>query len=223
VNTGHDETKLLLGAYILGGLDETDRRALETHLPQCPDCRDELTAFAPLPGLLRRLPAKGQTVTPAVVEPDAPPTDPGLDRLLRQVRGRRRIRRAWLTLAAGLVLVLALGAGLTLLGRAGGTTPGGVAVTFADPGASGLTGSAVLTARPWGTSIAVSLADLTTTVPCQLQVIGADGRTELAATWGPPPNGRAQIVGATSFQPGAVMALVIVDATGQVLARAQLA
>ena len=42
----HDELRDLSGGYALGALDETDRRAFEAHLPTCPDCAEEVRAFA---------------------------------------------------------------------------------------------------------------------------------------------------------------------------------
>jgi anti-sigma factor RsiW len=56
VSPDHDDIRMLLGAYVLGGLSEADRRLLEAHLPGCADCRDELARSAPLAGLLRRAP-----------------------------------------------------------------------------------------------------------------------------------------------------------------------
>lgn len=57
MSTDHDDVRMLIGAYVLGGLGETDRRVLESHLPMCRECRDELASSAPLAGLLRRAPA----------------------------------------------------------------------------------------------------------------------------------------------------------------------
>ena len=42
----HDELRDLSGGYALGALDEADRRAFEAHLPTCPDCAEEVRAFA---------------------------------------------------------------------------------------------------------------------------------------------------------------------------------
>ena len=38
----HDAVRMLLGAYVLGGLDAADRRTVEDHLPNCVTCRDEV-------------------------------------------------------------------------------------------------------------------------------------------------------------------------------------
>jgi len=43
--------------YVLGALAPAERHAYEEHLQQCPDCLDDVTQIAAMPGLLRRLSA----------------------------------------------------------------------------------------------------------------------------------------------------------------------
>ena len=50
-----DGVGILLGAYVLGGLDAVDRRQVKDHLPHCPECCAELVDLAALPALLRRI------------------------------------------------------------------------------------------------------------------------------------------------------------------------
>lgn len=58
----HLRLRELLGPYVLGGIDGDDRVVLETHLPSCRSCRDELTTYAGLPALLRvRGPSSAET------------------------------------------------------------------------------------------------------------------------------------------------------------------
>ena len=40
----------LLGAYLLGGLDDADKTRFEDHLQQCGMCRSELEDLKSLPG-----------------------------------------------------------------------------------------------------------------------------------------------------------------------------
>jgi len=40
----HQELRELTGAYALGALSEAERRALETHLPTCPECAQDVRA-----------------------------------------------------------------------------------------------------------------------------------------------------------------------------------
>ena len=42
MSSASDDVHLLLGAYLLGGLSENDRRAFQTHLGSCSTCRLEL-------------------------------------------------------------------------------------------------------------------------------------------------------------------------------------
>jgi anti-sigma factor RsiW len=42
-------------AYVLGALNQAERKRYEGHFKSCPACRDELVRLAALPGLLRRL------------------------------------------------------------------------------------------------------------------------------------------------------------------------
>jgi anti-sigma factor RsiW len=41
--------------YVLGALGPAERQAFERHFHACPQCRAEVLAVAPLPGLLRRM------------------------------------------------------------------------------------------------------------------------------------------------------------------------
>jgi hypothetical protein len=191
VTAEHEGLRLLLGAYVLGGLDGHDRTMFEGHLPRCAVCREELAGAAPLPGLLRRL-------------PDAAPPPPApvelLPSLLNQVRvNRRRQRRrsrarAIFAAAASAVLLVAGLVVTNMLGREDIPVPPDVAAVRG-PAA---TGQAQLTAKRWGTEIQLELTGLPTDGPFTLWVIADDGSRQQAAAWGPTPVGRARLVGATS-------------------------
>lgn len=51
----HEEVRILLGAYVLGGLDTAERQAVQDHLSGCRGCRVELAEIAWLPRVLNRL------------------------------------------------------------------------------------------------------------------------------------------------------------------------
>ena len=55
------EPHVLLGAYVLGALSETDQAAFRSHLRWCQHCREELAEVAGLPRLL-------DLVDPAIVD-----------------------------------------------------------------------------------------------------------------------------------------------------------
>jgi anti-sigma-K factor RskA len=94
-----------VGAYLLGALDDAERRAFERHLESCPECRESLEQLRPaadaLPGSVKQL---------------TPP--PGLkQRLMAEVEPRRRRPPAiWLAAAAALVIALTVAVGVTQLG-----------------------------------------------------------------------------------------------------------
>lgn len=212
MSTEHDTVKELLGGYLLGGLDELDERRADTHLRHCHLCRDELELLAPVPELLKALP---QGVPAPAVRP-APPVH--LESLLHRVRAtrRRRARVPWLAAAAAIVVMLVVSAGLVLRpGDGGGTT-----VTFTSGAQSHTAGRAVLTRKPWGTSVAVKMSDLPLTGLCVLQVVGSDGQVEQAATWGPTTTATAQVTGGSSLPLSSVRAVTVLDQQGHILATA---
>lgn len=125
----HESARMLLGAYVLGGLSEGDRWDIETHLPTCGECREELVLSAPLAGLLRRAPDAFADSLPALATKhetttnrsaamlEAPPMSAALDRLLRRMRAkdaatrRRTSRLRRLALAAAVIAVIGMGIG----------------------------------------------------------------------------------------------------------------
>jgi anti-sigma factor RsiW len=105
----------LLGAYVLGVLDENEQDTVRKHLDGCEACRREV-------GDLQEMEAALGEVPPEMLI-DGPPPDGELllQRTLREVRGRRsrdeRTRYAVWGVAAAVAAVAVL-AGGTLIGRA---------------------------------------------------------------------------------------------------------
>ncbi|MGW2083969.1 anti-sigma factor family protein [Streptomyces sp. NPDC001880] len=225
MSTDHDDVRMLIGAYVLGGLGETDRRVLESHLPTCQECRDELALSAPLPGLLRRAPGMPAPRPPAARESGtdaAPPASPArLDHLLEQVRAadvtrRRRTRRQWLMLAAAFIVVAGLGLGAMLPFR----ESTGPSTAFTSAAGYSVSGRATLTTKPWGTAVSVTLADLPAGAPGPfvLQVSSMDGRTEQAATWGITPSGSVTVTGASALHIPDIRSVSVMDHAGRMVA-----
>jgi anti-sigma-K factor RskA len=146
--TSHDDLRLALGSYAMGGLEPDEHDAVRAHVAGCPDCRAELARLAPLPGLLDL--ARG---VPAVDDQPSPLLErevlAGFERAARPARPPRsrwsRPRLALPALAAAAALVVALvvavaaltgedGRTLTLAGERASATvrltpaPGGTAV-----------------------------------------------------------------------------------------------
>jgi predicted anti-sigma-YlaC factor YlaD len=212
MSSEHESVRFLLGGYLLGGLDELDQRRADAHLRHCHLCRDEVELLAPVPEFLEALPT-GAAV-PAVRP--APPVH--LENLLHRVRAtrRRRARVPWLAAAAAIVVMLAVSVAFVLRS----VEPGGTTVTFTAAAQSHAAGRAVLTGKPWGTSIAVRMNNLPATGLCVLQVVGRDGQVEQAATWGPTPTQAAQVTGGTSMPLRSVGAVNVLDQDGHLLATA---
>ena len=106
MTTNHD--RQLLGAYVLGVLDEREVRAVEDHLASCPRCRAELAE-------LRTMEAAMGDVPPEALL-DGPPEGGDLlvQRALRQVRSERggqlRRRQVGLGLVAAAVAAVVIAA-----------------------------------------------------------------------------------------------------------------
>ena len=216
--------RLDVGVYVLGALDPPERDAFEAHLDGCPTCRAELTAVAGLPGLLSRAAAP-------VVDPE-PPVEI-LAGTLRRVRRRRRV--TLLAAAAAVVVALGIGAGVAAWTAGPAPVPDTVVAAQARevvlPGVPGSESSGVagLTARPWGTQVALTCvyegaphsppppdAPRTTYV---LVVRGADGRLEQIASWSPPPGQDVRVAASTDLPTDRVSGLEVRTAAGAVVMR----
>lgn len=208
----HHDLQLLLGAYVLGGLDAHDRRRIEEHLPRCQQCTTELSRFAAVPGLLQLAPPS---------EPPATPED-SLPRLIAAARTRRatRQRRRWLLAAAAVVLALTgVTGGVVLAGRDTGPAP--TAVVMSTPaGESRTVGEAVLDPRSWGTEVRLELNYVPRgEQPYSAWAVDKNGREEQAASWMTPPGGRCSVTGATSIRREELDRVEIRSADGRTLLR----
>lgn len=222
---GHDAIRLLLGGYLLGGLDEQDVQTVDGHLRTCAECREELDHLGVVPGLLQRLPHNLRSA------PMAQPSPVHLETLLRQVRAGRRARQRrarlqWLAAAAAVLVLMAGGVvfyvtrGSALPAPAPSATGQAAGRTVDFTSTVGCSGEAVLTGRQWGTSIAVRLKSLPPGGPYVLEVVDRNGRAEQAATWGQTASGGATVTGASSIPLATVGAIKVTDRTGKVVAEA---
>jgi Putative zinc-finger len=216
-----------VGVYVLGALDPAERDTFEAHQRECPSCTRELAAVAGLPGLLSRAEAPDHGVDPA------PPPDL-LAGTVHRVRRRRRV--ALLAAASAVVLALATGAGVAAWSMSGTTAaPDTVTASQARevalPAVAGSesSGLAGLTARPWGTQVALTClyqgaphpppppdAPRTTYV---LVVRGSDGRLEQIASWSPPPGQDVRVAASTDLPTDRVSGLEVRTASGTVVMR----
>ncbi|MEU1202770.1 zf-HC2 domain-containing protein [Streptomyces sp. NPDC005813] len=203
-----------LGAYVLGALSPGERSALERHLADCADCKEELVLLAPLPGLLRHTPlGEVHEGDRSAVGGSAPP--PPRTRL-----GAVR-RRTVLVVTALLAAVVCALVVVPLPGdepRAGGP-PGAVTLSNTDP-ETHVRASVALAAEAWGTSMDVTLSHLPPGRICRLVVRSHEGRTETSGTWSTDYGGSSgRIPAATSISPQDIDSMEVVTDTDQVLVR----
>jgi hypothetical protein len=104
----HQRYREQIGAFLLGKLDEGERKAMQTHLNSCPVCQAEVRELKPVVGALA-------DASPDRIDEDPrPPGDleeltlaPILGEMHRARRHRRRSR--WSALAAAAICVVAIG------------------------------------------------------------------------------------------------------------------
>lgn len=203
-----------LGAYLLGGLEPTERAVVDAHLGDCDSCRAELVRLAPLPGLLHQLPEEEFDRLHA---DDLPPADGvvldewGGNVTALPVASVRTSRRGYRLLAAAAVLVVGIGlgaAGVLALRSVGGSTAvpppsssapvSPVAFTARDAG-SGVSARIAVTEREWGTAMEVTVSDEPPGRQCALMVYRHDGSREVAGWWSTRGGELYAIPAATSF------------------------
>jgi anti-sigma factor RsiW len=142
------------GAYVLGALDDADRRAFEAHLATCSDCRARVDEARSTAALLAVLPAHDM---PGLFDEPAPMPDtllPGVLRRAAQERTRRwRLTAAVGAVAAALLVALAI---VVWPGSKTDSTPPAQALSAVQP--SPLTATARLVTKSWGTEIELHCA-----------------------------------------------------------------
>lgn len=165
----HSELREALGAFVLGQLDDEERRDVEQHLATCADCRLELDEISPLVAALR-------TVDPDDVHPVGivPPAE--LDARIRSAlpaapHGLRR----WAPLTGAVLAAAAAAAVVTTIvvsdEPAGPTVIAVPRVTSAQ----GVTASAGLVNHTWGLEIKLKTAGLPAGERFEMWIVGRDG------------------------------------------------
>lgn len=209
--TSHDELRRLLGSYVLGALDPSERAQLEAHLASCPNCREELASYAGLPGLLSRLSLQEATESALLPPPSL------LPRVLAAVdheraRGVRRLHR-WQAATAALCVAALVTFLVAALPRAVGPQPSRQSLV-ASSGVSA-SGQVTLEPRPWGTAVHLRLQTLPAAPAYTAWTVDAAGVRSAVATWGPTGDGRAEVTGATALEQDAVRSLIVSTADGR--------
>jgi RNA polymerase sigma-70 factor (ECF subfamily) len=212
--SGHESA--LLGAYVLGVLDGPEWATVQAHLEGCAACRREVDDLREMEAALGEIPPEALL--------DGPPADG--DRLLRttlaEARGVRR-RRSYFGVLAAIVVVVALVAAGLVAGRS--TAPG--SPVGADVAAPAVTGSA--TDPLTGVTMAVSLqpaagwvrvratlAGVPAGEDCRIFVVSAAGGRQQAASW-LSAAGPTTVDGAALMAPADVAVVQAETYAGQIL------
>lgn len=203
------EARISLGVYVIGALEPAERAAVESHLAECPACREELVRLAGLPGLLGRL-SVDDVLTDGVAE-RAP--DHVLERALAEIARRRRRGRQRLLAAAAVIAVGGTAAGIAL--STAGAAPG--RTLSATDARTHVHAVVHLTRAASGTDVSLRLAGVPARDRCALVAVAKDGHQEVAASWVATYDGEATVRGETAIPASELKALRIVEAGGRTL------
>ena len=225
MTTQHDPQ--LLGAYVLGALDEQEVRGMDQHLASCPDCKRELEELRDMEAFLGEVPPEAML--------DGPPEggDLLLQRTLRQVRAERggvaRRRQFAIGAAAAVVAAVVLGAGV-FVGKA--TSPDVTALptptvapdpagtrlaTFTDPVTKASMTVKVVPAAGWvRTNMAIN--GIPEGEKCRIFVVSKDGSRQEAGSWVVSKKGAAEgtnLDGSALVAPADVQSVVVENFAGK--------
>lgn len=195
-----DQQHASVGAYALGVLDEAEAASFEEHLAGCERCAAELDDLVGLPPLLADLALSydGAPVGPETLAPR--PGSELLDRLLGEVAATRRTqrrRRLYLVAAAAALVIGGPFAGAALTSGDSSEHVAspvmelyeqGEKIGATDP-VTKVAATVSLERKPWGTHVALKLANIKGPQKCELLAIGRDGEEETVITWAVPPGG----------------------------------
>jgi putative zinc finger protein len=175
----------LLGVYVVGAIEPDERAAVDAHLSQCYECREELAGLAPLPALLHRVPLGDAERILLASQPPADVAEPSpemLNSLLRQVGAKRRTRRfRGLFTAAAAVLVAVGGAAAVAEAIAPHHHQQVIETATATKGA--LSATVRYGESSWGTHMSVQVSGFKRWTACEFYVMTKDGRRILAGGW----------------------------------------
>lgn len=206
-----DEARLDLGVYVLGALSPEEQRRFEEHLRTCPDCATEYEELRFLPPLLDGL--GPEDLYPAHVAPS-----PDLFARMSAAaarEGRRPLRsRTWALIAAAVIAVLGVGAGVTVWatgseGQTVSVTAGPVEVTVTATGADE------------GTRLEVSVDGLRPGEMCRIVAFDEDGNPHQGGSWPASEAGDGRWTGWAEVEPDALAGAILFGDGGRELARVE--
>lgn len=171
-----------VAAYALGVLEPADVFRFEEHLADCGMCAIRLRDFAAAAAAVAEVAGPGRI--------EARPSPRLLDRLGQEVELlRRRSRRRRLTLvAAAAALIVAVPAGAVALQESAPAGPPQIVAT-AKNATTGVTASAALEEKAWGTAVDMRLTGLSGPQKCRLVAIAKNGVEHPVLSWTVPADG----------------------------------
>ena len=182
----------LLGVYVVGAIEPGERAALDAHLGQCYECREELAGLAPLTALLHRVPnAEAERIALAgapEVDQDEPSPDV-LDSLIKQVRVRRRTRRVRAMFTAAAAIVISAGGAVAVTESLAQPQHYQVPPDVASVMRNGLGATVRYGKSDWGTTMSVKVTGFREWTTCKFFVVTKDGSRELSGGWTVGPRG----------------------------------
>lgn len=200
-------------AYVMGALNDEDRRAFEAHLVECPRCAKSVAELSGLTDLLDKVPIA------RVLQPGADresPPDLLLPRLMRAARAERR-RRSLRLVASG-----AVAASLVALAVVFGVTqnrpapPEGVTVAMTPVRPAAVTATLNVAPASWGTKVSLDCRWVGPTTGAgsgvkktyRLVAVPRDGGDpQVLAQWAVVPGEDAKVVGSTDLAAGGIAAI----------------
>ncbi|OBJ87801.1 zf-HC2 domain-containing protein [Mycobacterium asiaticum] len=223
---GDDRYAIWDAAYVLGSLSAADRGEFETHLTQCPACRQAIDDVAGIPALLAEFDFRTSAAINESRHPSAkPPASPQLPSVLGVTRGRRNRSRltAWTAVAASVFLAVAVLLGIH--GYFAYSSPPKMTASnlpMSQVGTTLLTSRVWVTPERWGTLITMRsdcLAPLDAPHDrLAMVVVGRDGRQTQLGTWVAEPGHTATPTGSVATPATEIAAVQIVAAdSGKVL------
>lgn len=159
----HRYWKEMLGAYVMGDLEDEQRSALEAHIEGCAECRAEVEELRPV------VEALSSVVEPDFIAPETPgterPPEDLMDKTLAQIqedrlreRSRRRRRAAIIGVAAAAVIAVISFAGVFGGSLISEEPPQETVAISGEP--EGIEAEASLIAHTWGTETILTVEGL---------------------------------------------------------------
>jgi hypothetical protein len=234
----HERLQLLLGGFVLGGLDVDDHQAFTRHLRHCVACQRESAQLSGLPALLDVVDRDRVTgLEPSEGMPGGPgtPEGSGVDGaapaatlvplgLLDRMRADRRRRRWRYGLAAAVLMLVAgaIGAGVGPVLDRLNAPPTRPLVASALAGGTGPAAAVEidLVTRTWGTQLDVRGSSLPSGQVLYLSVTDRQGHAYDVASWTGTPTGRATLTAACWMKTADIAQVQVHTRSGTTIATA---